>query len=67
MRATSSTIAEYADACRTQEVAAKAEARLERLEDLHAMMAREAVLFASHPALEADFWNMCWRVGLRVE
>jgi thiaminase/transcriptional activator TenA len=62
-------IAEYADAP-YQEVAAKARAHLERLAGLYATPAREAELiaiFKEATRLEADFWEMGWRAGQRVE
>lgn len=62
-------IAEYAGAP-YQEVAAKAGAHLERLVDLCATPAREAELiaiFKETTRLEADFWEMGWRAGRRVE
>lgn len=58
-------IAEYAGAP-YQEVAAKAEAQLEQLADRYATPAREAELiaiFREATRLEADFWEMAWRVG----
>ena len=60
-------IAEYAGAP-YQEVAAKARAHLEGLADLYATPAREAELiaiFKEATRLEADFWEMGWRVGKR--
>lgn len=57
-------IAEYAGAA-YQEVAAKARAQLERLADRYATPVREAELiaiFAEATRLEADFWEMGWRV-----
>jgi len=62
-------IAEYAGAP-YQEVAAKARAHLESLADLYATPAREAeliVIFKEATRLEADFWEMGWRAGHRVE
>ena len=62
-------IAEYAGAP-YQEVAAKARAHLESLADLYATPAREAeliVIFKEATRLEADFWEMGWRAGQRVE
>jgi thiaminase/transcriptional activator TenA len=62
-------IAEYAGAP-YQEVAAKARAHLEGLADLYATPAREAeliVIFKEATRLEADFWEMGWRAGQRVE
>ena len=62
-------IAEYAGAP-YQEVAAKARAHLDRLADLYATPAREAELiaiFKDPTRLEADFWEMGWRAGQRVE
>jgi thiaminase (transcriptional activator TenA) len=53
-----------------QEVAAKARAHLEGLADLYATPAREAeliVIFKEATRLEADFWEMGWRAGQRVE
>jgi thiaminase (transcriptional activator TenA) len=58
-------IAEYAGAP-YQEVAAKAQAQLDRLADLYATPAREAeliVVFKEATRLEADFWEMGWRRG----
>jgi len=43
---------------------------LEHLADLYATPAREAELiaiFKEATRLEADFWEMGWRVGQRVE
>jgi thiaminase/transcriptional activator TenA len=60
-------IAEYAGAP-YQEVAAKARAQLESLADRYATAAREAELmaiFREATRLEADFWEMGWRAGLR--
>ena len=57
-------IAEYAGAP-YQEVAAKAQAHLEALADHYATPAREAELiaiFKEATRLEADFWEMGWRV-----
>ncbi|MDB5503455.1 MAG: hypothetical protein JWR89_3357 [Tardiphaga sp.] len=57
-------IAEYAGAP-YQEVAAKAQAQLDRLADLYATPAREAELieiFRQATRLEAEFWEMGWRV-----
>jgi thiaminase/transcriptional activator TenA len=57
-------IAEYAGAP-YQEVAAKAQAQLEALADRYATVAREAELiaiFREATRLEADFWEMGWRV-----
>jgi thiaminase/transcriptional activator TenA len=62
-------IAEYAGAP-YQEVAAKARAQLEGLADLYVTPAREAeliVIFKEATRLEADFWEMGWRAGQRVE
>src|SRR6516164_6449665 len=62
-------IAEYAGAP-YQEVAAKARALLEGLADLYVTPAREAeliVIFKEATRLEADFWEMGWRAGQRVE
>jgi thiaminase (transcriptional activator TenA) len=61
-------IAEYAGAP-YQEVAAKARAHLEGLADLYATPARAAQLiaiFKDATWLEADFWEMGWRAGQRV-
>jgi thiaminase/transcriptional activator TenA len=61
-------IAEYAGAP-YQEVAAKARAHLDRLADRYATPAREAELaaiFREATRLEADFWEMGWRMGQRV-
>ncbi len=57
-------IAEYAGAP-YQEVAANAQAQLESLADRYATPAREAELiaiFKEATRLEADFWEMGWRV-----
>jgi thiaminase/transcriptional activator TenA len=57
-------IAEYAGGP-YQEVAASARAQLERLADRYATPAREAELiaiFREATRLEADFWEMGWRV-----
>lgn len=57
-------IAEYAGAA-YQEVAAKARAQLDRLAERYATPSREAELiaiFAEATRLEADFWEMGWRV-----
>jgi hypothetical protein len=62
-------IAEYAGAP-YQEVAAKARAHLESLADLYVTLAREAeliVIFKEATRLEADFWEMGWRAGQRVQ
>jgi thiaminase/transcriptional activator TenA len=62
-------IAEYAGAP-YQEVAAKAQAQLQNLADRYATPAREAELiaiFREATRLEADFWEMGWRAGQRVE
>jgi thiaminase/transcriptional activator TenA len=62
-------IAEYAGAP-YQEVAAQAQAQLEALADRYATPAREAELiaiFRQASRLEADFWEMGWRAGRRVE
>ncbi|MCK1452196.1 TenA family protein [Bradyrhizobium sp. 35] len=62
-------IAEYAGAP-YREVAAKARAHMEHLADLYATPAREAELtaiFKEATRLEADFWEMGWRAGQRVE
>jgi thiaminase (transcriptional activator TenA) len=61
-------IAEYAGAP-YQEVAAKAQAQLERLAERYATPAREAELiaiFKEATRLEADFWEMGWRARLRA-
>jgi thiaminase (transcriptional activator TenA) len=61
-------IAEYAGAP-YQEVAAKARAHLDRLADRYATPAREAELtaiFGEATRLEADFWEMGWRMRQRV-
>ena len=53
-----------------QEVAAKARAQLDRLADLYATPAREAVLipiFKEATRLETNFWEMGWRAGQRIE
>jgi thiaminase/transcriptional activator TenA len=53
-----------------QEVAAKARAHLDLLADLYATPAREAELiaiFKEATRLEAEFWEMGWRAGRRVE
>jgi len=58
-------IAEYAGAP-YQEVAMKARAHLDRLSDRYATPAREAELaaiFREATRLEADFWEMGWRMG----
>jgi thiaminase/transcriptional activator TenA len=60
-------IAEYAGAP-YQEVADNARAHLESLADRYATPAREAELiaiFREATRLEADFWEMGWRVGKR--
>jgi thiaminase (transcriptional activator TenA) len=60
-------IAEYAGAA-YQEVAAKARAQLERLAASYLTPARETELvpiFTQATRLEADFWQMGWRVGAR--
>src|SRR5580704_12286100 len=62
-------IAEYAGMS-YQEVAAKARAHLERLADRYSTPAREVELiavFKEATRLEADFWEMGWRAGQRVE
>jgi thiaminase/transcriptional activator TenA len=62
-------IDEYAGAP-YQEVATKARAHLDRLASLYATPAREAELvtiFKEATRLEADFWEMGWRAGRRVE
>jgi thiaminase (transcriptional activator TenA) len=62
-------IAEYAGVP-YQEVAAKARAHMEHLADLYATPAREAELiaiFKEATRLEADFWEMAWRAGQRVQ
>ena len=61
-------IAEYAGAP-YQEVAAKARAHLDGLADLYATSAREAdlvVIFKEATRLEADFWEMGWRIDGRL-
>jgi thiaminase/transcriptional activator TenA len=61
-------IAEYAGAP-YQEVAAKAQAHLDRLADRYATPAREAELiavFKEATRLEADFWEMAWRLAPRA-
>jgi thiaminase/transcriptional activator TenA len=61
-------IDEYAGAA-YQEVAAKARAQLDDLADRYATPAREAELiaiFKEATRLEADFWEMGWRVHRRV-
>ena len=61
-------IDEYAGAP-YQEVAAKARAHLDHLANLYVTPAREAELiaiFKDATRLEADFWDMGWRAGLRV-
>ena len=61
-------IAEYAGAP-YRDVAAKALAHLEGLADLYATPAREADLigiFKEATQLEAEFWEMGWRAGFRV-
>ena len=53
-----------------QEVAAKARAHLDLLTHLYATPAREAELiaiFKETARLEANFWEMGWRAGQRVE
>ncbi len=58
-------IAEYAGAP-YQEVAAKARAHLDRLAENYVTPAREAELatiFGEATRLEADFWEMGWRMG----
>jgi len=53
-----------------QEVAAKARAHLERLADRYSTPTREVELiavFKEATRLEADFWEMGWRAGQRVE
>ena len=60
-------IAEYAGVP-YQEVAAKAQAHLEELAGRYSTPAREAELiaiFKEATRLEADFWEMGWRVGKR--
>ena len=62
-------LAEYAGAP-YQEVAAKTRVHLEGLADLYATPAREAELiaiFKEATRLEADFWEMGWRAGQRVQ
>ena len=53
-----------------QQVAAKAQAQLERLAVVYATPAREAELvaiFKEATLLEADFWEMGWRAGQHAE
>jgi thiaminase/transcriptional activator TenA len=60
-------IDEYAGAA-YQEVAAKARTHLDQLAKLYVTPAREAELvtiFKEATRLEADFWEMGWRMGLR--
>jgi thiaminase/transcriptional activator TenA len=60
-------IEEYAGAA-YQEVAAGAQGHLDRLASLYVTPAREAELvaiFKEATRLEADFWEMGWRAGLR--
>jgi thiaminase/transcriptional activator TenA len=62
-------IAEYAGAP-YQAVAAKARTHLEHLAETYATPAREAELvaiFKEATRLEADFWEMGWRAGRRIE
>ena len=62
-------IVEYAGAP-YQEVAAKAQAHLEALAERYATPAREAELiaiFREAIRLEADFWEMGWRAGQRID
>src|SRR5438132_11477118 len=62
-------IAEYAGVP-YQEVASTPRAHLESLADLYATPVREAeliVIFKQATRLEADFWEMGWRAGQRVE
>jgi thiaminase (transcriptional activator TenA) len=62
-------IAEYAGAP-YQEVAAKARAQLDDLAVRYVTPAREAELiaiFKEATRLEADFWEMGWRAGQRIE
>ena len=62
-------IEEYSGAPYRQ-VAAKAQAQLDRLADLYATPAREAELaaiFKEATLLEADFWEMGWCAGQRAE
>jgi thiaminase (transcriptional activator TenA) len=58
-------ITEYAGVA-YQEIAANARAQLDRLADRYATPARQAeliVIFREATRLEADFWQMGWRVG----
>ena len=53
-----------------QQVAAKAQAQLERLAERYATPTRETELiaiFREATLLEADFWEMGWRAGRRTE
>ena len=62
-------IAEYAGAP-YQEVAARAQAHLDRLADLYATPAREAELvaiFKEAARLETNFWQMAWLKGQSIE
>jgi thiaminase (transcriptional activator TenA) len=62
-------IAEYAGVP-YQEVAARAQAHLDRLADLYATPAREAELvaiFKEASRLETDFWQMAWLKGRSIE
>jgi thiaminase/transcriptional activator TenA len=62
-------ISEYAGAP-YQWVAAKTRAPLEGLAELYVTPAREAwliVIFKEATRLEAEFWEMCWRAGQRVD
>jgi thiaminase/transcriptional activator TenA len=53
-----------------QQVAANAQAQLDRLADRYATPAREtelAAIFKDATLLEADFWEMGWRAGQRAD